>query len=125
MCFRIGCLDNRIIDHLSIFIIVIVIIIWIEIEISGCHIHSALWDIVLREDLGGYSVEVDGAQIVIDLCGYVFVLRLIGFGDHMLLPPCRFMLNAHKNTCLPVMALDHVHRRAHVLLEPIDVGAVL
>ena len=79
MCFLIGCVDNRIIDQRSIFIILIVIIIWIEI--SGCHIHSTLWHIVLIEDFSRYCVEVDGAQIVIDLCGYVFVFRLVGLGQ--------------------------------------------
>ena len=34
-------------------------------------------------------------------------------------------LDASKHLGLPVMALDHLDRCAHVLLQPIDVGAIL
>ena len=41
-------------------------------------------------------------------------------------PPLRsFILNALENMSLPVMTFNCLNRRAHVLLEPIDVGAVL
>ncbi len=43
----------------------------------------------------------------------------------LLLSPRCFKLDARQHLGLPVLALDHLHRRAHVLFESIDVGAVL
>lgn len=41
-------------------------------------------------------------------------------------PPLRsFILNALENMSLPVMTFNCLNRRAHVLLEPIDVCAIL
>lgn len=40
------------------------------------------------------------------------------------MPGC-FVLDTHKNPGLAIVAFDHGHRSGHILLEPIDVGAVL